>query len=107
MKKNVQEVVNTTCMAAYENAMAELQSGDFIGKRLRRCTAYVFETAHYWILKSYNTIVAVTSKDTGVCYDVLRKVYGYTSTSAQHISKFTHDYHTAEYMWGAPKWTAR
>ena len=44
---------------------------------------------------------------TGICYDVLRLVYGYTSTSAQHIAKFRHDYHTPEYMWGAPHWIAR
>ena len=107
MKKDVQMVINEKCMAEYKKAMVEFHSGLDNENRLRTCTAWVFETEHYWILKSYNTIVAVTSKDTGLCYDVLRIVYGYTATSAQHIAKFAHDYHTAEYTWGSPKWVAR
>ena len=107
MRKDVQIAINAKCMEEYEKAMEEFNTGFFEGKRLRSCSAYVFETQHYWILKSHTTIVAVTSKDTGICYDVLRKAYGYKATSAQHIAKFTHDYHTAEYKWCAPKWVAR
>ena len=61
-------------------------------ERLRTCSAYVYETEHYFILRSYNTFVAAVNKETGECYDFLRKVFGYTSTSSQHISKFWHDY---------------
>ena len=43
----------------------------------------------YTVLRSYNTVVAW--EFSGVVYDVLRIVYGYTATSAQHISKFAHD----------------
>lgn len=107
MNKKVQEKINATCEMHYTRAINEMETSYENKGRLRSCTAWVYETENYWILKSYNTIIAVTSKDTGVCYDVLRVVYGYTSTSAQHIAKFTHDYHTAEYMWGAPKWVAR
>ena len=107
MNKKAQEAVTAKCMVEYNKAMVEMKVGYENKGRLRTCTAEVLETAGYWILKSYNTIVAVTSKDTGICYDVLRVVYGYTSTSNQHIAKFTHDYHTAEYKWSAPKWTAR
>lgn len=107
MRKDVQIIINEKCMEEYGKAIEELRPGFFEGMRLRTCSAYVFETSHYWILKSYNTIVAVISKDTGICYDVLRIVYGYTATSAQHITKFRHDYHTPEYMWGAPHWIAR
>lgn len=107
MRKDVQNVINNKCMEEYGKAMEEFKTGNYEIKRLRSCTASVIETPHYWILRSYNTIISVTSKDTGVCYDVLRIVYGYTATSAQHIAKFTHDYHTDEYMWGAPKWVAR
>lgn len=107
MKKSVQETVNAKCLAEYDMAMDELKTGIFTTKRLRSCTATVIETNNYWILRSYNTIVAVTSKNTGVCYDVLRIVYGYTATSAQHIAKFCHDYHTPEYHWGAEHWIAR
>ena len=82
MNKKAQEAVTAKCMEEYRKAMNEFYT-EYVGKgRLRSCTAEVFETAGYWILKSYNTIVAVTSKDTGICYDVLRVVYGYTSTSA-------------------------
>ena len=108
MDRIAQNAITAECMRRYKDAMTEMETGfyDFIG-RLRSCQAYVYETNNYWLLMSYNTIVAVTSKDTGICYDVLRVVYGYTATSAQHIAKFRHDFHTAEYMWGAPNWIAR
>lgn len=67
------------------------------GKRLRSCSAYVFENDNYYVLRSYNTIIAIIDKATDTMYDFLRLVYGYTSTSAQHIAKFRHDY-------GAGKW---
>lgn len=37
-------------------------------------------------LMSYDTVVAYSID--GIVYDFLRYVYGYTATSAQHISKF-------------------
>ena len=107
MKKETQIVINAKCYEEYKKAMKEYLDGPRTEHRLRTCTAWVYETKNYWILKSYNTVVAVTSKDTGVCYDVLRRVYGYTATSAQHIAKFTHDYHTTDYKWCAPKLVAR
>lgn len=61
-------------------------------KRLRSCNAMVAETNRYYILQSYNTLVAFIDKTTDTLYDVLRYVYGYTATSAQHISKFEKDY---------------
>ena len=73
-------------------------------RRLRSCSAEVFDLVDdttgevlYHVLRSYNTIVAFIDPTTDTLYDVLRLVYGYTSTSAQHISKFSHDY-------GAGKW---
>lgn len=58
-------------------------------QRLYHCTAEVlFCNGGFIALKSYNTIVAIYSIDTGILYDCLRYVYGYTATSAQHISKF-------------------
>lgn len=59
----------------------------------RSCSAHVAETEHFFVLMSYNTIVACIDKHHKIGYDFLRKVYGYTSTSAQHISKFMHDYY--------------
>lgn len=68
--------------------------------RLRTCKAYVSRIDKWLVLKSYNTIVAIIDCQTGVLYDFLRRVYGYTSTSAQHISKFAHDYSVLKrYTW--------
>ena len=56
--------------------------------RLNTCQAWAYEVSYFVILISYNTEVACIDMRTGICYDYLRKVYGYTVTSAQHISKF-------------------
>lgn len=61
-------------------------------KRLRNCKAEVIITDAYYILKSYSTYVAVIDRINGQEVDVLRHEYGYTAASAQHISKFFHDY---------------
>ena len=67
--------------------------------RLRSCSATVFDLVDdttgevlYHVLRSYNTVVAFIDPTTDTLYDVLRKVYGYTATSAQHIAKFSKDY---------------
>lgn len=74
--------------------------------RLRSCQARVYITSHFTVLRSYNTIVAAVYRRTPeaapVFIDFLRLVYGYTSTSAQHIAKFKHDYYDGkgfEYTW--------
>lgn len=66
-------------------------------KRLRSCQATVYVYEDFILLKSYRTIIAGIDRKTDTLYDFLRMVYGYTSTSAQHIAKFDHDY-------GAGKW---
>ena len=78
---------------------------EYVG-RLRKCKAYVYRTTHFTVLRSYNTIVAAvyhrTPEAAPVFIDFLRFVYGYTSTSAQHIAKFKHDYYNGkgfEYRW--------
>lgn len=99
MKRNEQIEMNKIAIAAYKKAMKEYNktSYDNIGReRLRTCQAVVLETENYYFLKSYATFVAVIDKKTGVCYDVLRNVFGYTSTSSQHITKFKHDYDATE-----------
>lgn len=65
---------------------------DLRWERLRSCSAKVAQAGDWYVLRSYRTIVAVIDQNTGICYDFLRKVYGYTSTSAQHIAKFRNDY---------------
>ena len=71
---------------------------DESGKRLRTSRAWVYETVDYYFLVSYYTLVAFIDKTTDTCYDILRYVYGFTSTSAQHIAKFDHDYGNGK--WG-------
>lgn len=67
-------------------------------RRLRTCTAEVYKVGTFWALRSYNTTIAIIDTETDTLYDFLRLVYGYTSTSAQHIAKFRHDY--GQGKWG-------
>lgn len=93
MRSNCQlstnEKVEAICEEIYNLDMHERASE---WKRLRTCSAYVCKLGSFYILKSYRTIVAVIDMRDDTCYDFLRKVYGYTSTSAQHIAKFRHGY---------------
>ena len=68
-----------------------------VGK-LRTCNANVYESSNFYFLMSYTTIVAVIEKSTDTLVDMLRMVYGYTATSAQHIAKFGKEYLESE--WG-------
>lgn len=94
MKKDEQKYINNICSYAYNKAMSEYETHNYLNcGRLRSCTAEVLETENYFLLRSYNTIVAVMNKWSNEMVDVLRMVYGYTATSAQHIAKFANDYH--------------
>lgn len=95
MKKEEQKILTNEAMTHFELALSELNEDE--QRRLRHCTAYVWETEKYYVLQSYRSFVACIEKETDICYDVLRIVYGYTATSAQHIAKFKHDY-------GSGKW---
>ncbi len=94
MKKANQEIINNRATEIFDRAMSALNvcNGNYDVERLRSCQAVVLITDGYYILRSYNTIVAVIDRCDGICVDMLRKVYGYTATSAQHISKFFRDY---------------
>ena len=92
MTRQEQLIINDYCEREIPIVESELADVVFV-KRLRTCQAYVYETASYYVLKSYSTFVAFIRKSDGECFDILRNVYGYTSTSAQHIAKFKHDYH--------------
>ena len=97
MKKSEQIAINQRVEKAIDifNAKGGIDHKE--GKRLRSCTAWVYENDDYYVLRSYNTTIAFIDKATDTLYDFLRLVYGFTSTSAQHIAKFRHDY-------GAGKW---
>lgn len=90
MKKEEQVKINENVLSIIDriNVDGELK----YVRRLRTCSAHVYETEHFYLLCSYNTIICAIDKATNTAYDFLRYVYGFTSTSAQHISKFIHDY---------------
>lgn len=94
MRKSEQISINNDVMEAYNDLR---QCVDYHGARkigrLRSCNAEVFETYGYTFLKSYDTVVACIGHGDNICYDFLRLVYGYTTTSAQHIAKFMNDYY--------------
>lgn len=94
MKKSIQENHNAIVIDAMKRLNESLTTSPEWGryKRLRSCSAYVGENKDFYILESYGTVIACIDKANGNCYDFLRYVYGYTATSAQHISKFQHDY---------------
>lgn len=92
MKKAEQNRINEIVSAEYRKFEEEAQhKGTQYIARLRSCSAEVWASDSYYILRSYNTIIAIIDSK-GNLYDFLRMVYGYTATSAQHISKFARDY---------------
>ena len=91
-----QKQINDACAIAAADVMDYFSEWDWaFARRLRNCKAMVYafdtEKGRVYVLKSYNTLVAMIDEG-GLCYDYLRYVYGYTATSAQHISKFFKDY---------------
>lgn len=91
MKKDEQIKINNEVVRAIIEL--DMYTEYVINKvRLNKCKAYVEETENYYLLFSYNTFVAFINKRELICYDILRLVYGYTNTSAQHIAKFRKAY---------------
>lgn len=89
MKKEEQKAINELCKSKLAAALEEIDANTK-SKRLLSCSAYVFDTEGFYILKSYNTFIACIEKSTDTLYDALRVVYGYTATSAKHVAKFNH-----------------
>lgn len=86
----------------WANASKELDEVE----RLDYCQAWTYQTRGYTFLVSFKTLVAFID-DNGNMYDVLRLVYGYTVTSAKHISKFRNKfYNISEYTW-REEWSYR
>ena len=93
MKKQEQIKINKICDDVFNASLRELRRTSYANMvRLRTCQAWVYETEHYYVLRSYNTFIACISKITGNLYDNLRREYGYTATSSQHVNKFNKDY---------------
>ena len=87
MKKSAQLTINSTVISAYEKWSFDREP-IISARRLNYCNAYVLDTANYLVLRSHQTDIAIIDKRTGVMYDFLRFVYGYTATAAQHMAKF-------------------
>lgn len=94
MRKEDRISINQEALLKWEIAMVEYRKScdHSSAPRLRSCKAWVYSTENYFFLRSYDTIVACMEKRTSTLYDMLRYVYEYTSTSAQHISKFKSEY---------------
>ena len=89
----IQAVINEECMDVLDTMIKEWFSNPIkYVRRLRYCKAWVYENSMWYVLKSYNTIVAMIDKNSDVLYDFSRYVYGYTATTSQHIRKFERDY---------------
>ena len=86
-----QQIINNAVRLAIKDFEKQNDGMENMG-RLRTCNATVYENERYIILISYKTTVAFIDKQERKAYDILRLVYGYTSTSAQHIAKFFNDY---------------
>lgn len=97
MKKAEQLKINKVCSGVFNASMRALRQEYGRPVRLRTCNAYVYETKHFYILRSYETFIACISKKTNALYDNLRQEYGYTATSAQHVSKFSKDFSIAKH----------
>ena len=90
-QKQKQQIINSAIHLAL-NEFENHNDGLVKVGRLRTCNATVYENERYIVLISYTTAVAFIDKQERKAYDILRLVYGYTSTSAQHIAKFFSDY---------------
>ena len=97
MKKAEQEKINATILSEIDKINAEIDESCEFVSRLRYCRAWIYETENYYILRSYSTNIAAIDRRTNTCYDFLRYVFDFTSTSCQHIAKFRHDYMRGAY----------
>lgn len=104
MKKSAQIAINQQVLSATKKFHEKHYYLDN-NRKLRSCSASVADAVDcetgevlYYVLTSYSTVVAIIDVQTDTLIDVLRLVYGYTPTSAQHIAKFAQDYGSGR--WG-------
>ena len=57
-------------------------------QNLYSCNAYIYITRRYIYLQSYATNISVYDVQNKKLYSLMRAVWGYSNTSAQHSSKF-------------------
>lgn len=87
--------MNRTELIKYANNL--YKSNRFLALPLRTCKAQILETDvnGIYLLRSYNTIVAIFSSRTGSMYVFDR----YSQTTYQHIYKFAHDMEVDRIVW--------
>lgn len=91
MKKHEQEFINQTVKEKWDETMTAIAESRTMYRKtmpLYHFTAEIDFYGQFAVLRSYDTLIAVYYPDTDTIYDALRYVYGFTSTSAQHIAKF-------------------
>lgn len=105
MTKYEQALINENVLAWLEHVKNTRRYDTHDNReRLYTCKAYTYsipildkDGVYYGegrVIVSYSTPVALIVS--GYCFDFLRYVYGYTATSAQHISKACRKYHVTE-----------
>lgn len=92
MKKTEQQQINDRVLDFIEK-YNNLNTDVIKTERLDYCKATIINVStadgfKFRLLQSYNTIIACYDETSHILYDFLRYVYGYTATSAKHISKF-------------------
>lgn len=102
MKKAEQERINNYIMKSLDTFHAKGAQNHFNYDeiRLHHCSAYVYETEDYYVLRSYSIIVAFIVKKNGdfinffryVCANDLKSKEYKGATTTQHIRKFCRDY---------------
>lgn len=94
MKNKYSKIYYGEELLALQDLRVSMNVGMSRPTRLRSCKAIVYHTIdnEFIVLQSYNTIVAFIDLETHEGFDILRTQYGYTNTSALHISKFFKDY---------------
>lgn len=88
MGKAEQQAINTHIVPIWEEALASPPTDYFYVTRLNKSQACIYQKGNLVLLLSYDTFVALYNIDKNTVYDMLRYEYGFTGTSAQHISKF-------------------
>ena len=90
-KKDIQQATNITCLVNWQEAMTELQLDKPLAKSIGS-NMIMYETVNFYILQSYNTLVACVEKSTGDAFNMLRYTWAEWEkmwiTSTQHINKF-------------------
>lgn len=97
-KETKQFCDNIEAKLVYQNALNELEQSNEPWQKFLHCNAQTKRIDSGVVLKSYDTIIAIYDYTSETVFDVLRLTYGYTATSAQHITKFARHYEPKRFV---------